>query len=287
MEAVALGNVQLALGTTASRVASSWFAIAGGMSIGREGPLLECGAAFGAAIARGLVTSLSQTRVLVAAGTAAGFAAAYNTPFAAVLFVLETIGGIAAPECAANHGCNDHRNGDNTSDRGVGPIYGQRAFALQSYLELVSFAALGFAAAVAAVGFKTILEAFEAWFDRHPTPQPLRAMMGGAVVGAFAMWLPPVAGNGYEPLNAMLDGPVIVSAVIVLVIAKVIATSGSVASGVPGGSVRPCCWWCSARYVVGASHRISGKRRALRPGRYGRRDGREHSRATDGGCDDL
>jgi H+/Cl- antiporter ClcA len=90
MEAVALGNVRLSLRTTASRVASSWAAIAGGMSIGREGPLIEFGGALGAAIARVLATSLPHTRVLVAAGTAAGFAAAYNTPFAAVLFVLES-----------------------------------------------------------------------------------------------------------------------------------------------------------------------------------------------------
>ena len=40
MEAVALGNVQLSLRTTASRGVSSWAAIAGGMSIGREGPLI-------------------------------------------------------------------------------------------------------------------------------------------------------------------------------------------------------------------------------------------------------
>jgi CIC family chloride channel protein len=240
MEAVALGNVQLSLRTTASRVASSWFAIAGGMSIGREGPLIEFGGAFGAAIARRLVTSLSHTRVLVAAGTAAGFAAAYNTPLAAVLFVLETIVGIAAPELLLPAmGATIIATAMTRAIVGVGPIYGQRAFGLQSYLELVSFAALGFAAAVAAVGFKKILAAFEAWFDHHPTPQPFRAMTGGAVVGAFAVWLPAVAGNGYEPLNAMLDGPVSVSAVIVLLAAKVIATSGSVASGVPGGIFTP------------------------------------------------
>ena len=63
--------------------------------------------------------------------------------------------------------------------------------------------------------------------------------MGGALVGAIAVWLPAVAGNGYEPLNAMLDGPTIVSAVGVLLAAKVIATSGSVASGVPGGIFTP------------------------------------------------
>jgi CIC family chloride channel protein len=240
MEAVALGNVRLSLRTTASRVASSWAAIAGGMSIGREGPLIEFGGALGAAIARVLATSLSHTRVLVAAGTAAGFAAAYNTPFAAVLFVLETIVGIAAPELLLPAmSATIIATALTRIIVGVGPIYGQRAFGLQSYVELASFAALGVAAAGAAAGFKKLLSSFETWFDRHPTPQPLRAMMGGALVGAIVVGLPAVAGNGYEPLNAMLDGPTIVSAVGVLLAAKVIATSGSVASGVPGGIFTP------------------------------------------------
>ena len=52
MEAVVLGKVQLSLRTTMSRVASSWTAIAGGMSIGREGPLIEFGGSLGAAVAR-------------------------------------------------------------------------------------------------------------------------------------------------------------------------------------------------------------------------------------------
>jgi CIC family chloride channel protein len=98
MEAIALGRVQLFLGSTAFRVASSWIAIAGGLSIGREGPLIEVSGALGAAVGQRISTSLSQTRVLVAAGTAAEFSAACNTPFAASLFVLETIAGIAAPE---------------------------------------------------------------------------------------------------------------------------------------------------------------------------------------------
>ena len=85
MEAVALGNVRLSLRTTVSRVLASWAAIAAGMSIGREGPLIEFGGSLGATFSRALGVSLDRTRVLVAAGTAAGFAAAYNTPFAAVL----------------------------------------------------------------------------------------------------------------------------------------------------------------------------------------------------------
>ena len=68
------------------------------MSIGREGPLIEFGGALGAAVGRAARTSLNRTRVLVAVGTAAGFSAPYNTPFAATLFVLETIAGVAALE---------------------------------------------------------------------------------------------------------------------------------------------------------------------------------------------
>ena len=72
MEAIALGRVQLSLRATASRVGSSWTAIAGGLSIGREGPLIEVGGALGATIGQAFGTTLKQTRILVAAGTAAG-----------------------------------------------------------------------------------------------------------------------------------------------------------------------------------------------------------------------
>lgn len=240
MEAVALGNVRLSLRTTLSRVASSWAALAGGMSLGREGPLIEFGGALGAAFGRLLSTSLNRTRVLVAAGTAAGFAAAYNTPFAAVLFVLEMIGGIAAPSLLLPvMAATIAATAITRAVVGVGPIYGQRAFTLGSYWELVSFAALGAAAALAALAFKRVLRLFEQLVERHPVRQPFRAMAGGLLVGLIAVWLPDVAGNGYEPLNAMLDRPMLIGAVSVLLVAKVIATSGSVASGVPGGIFTP------------------------------------------------
>lgn len=240
MEAIALGRVQLSLRATASRVASSWVAIAGGLSIGREGPLIEVGGALGAAVGRHVKTTLSQTRVLVAAGTAAGFAAAYNTPFAASLFVLETIAGIAAPELllpvmAATVGAATITR----ATVGAGPIYGQRAFGLNSYAELLWFGGLGVSAAVVTLVFKKVLALLEGWFDNHPLPQPYRATVGGLLVGAIAIALPAVVGNGYEPLNGILDSGIAVRSVAVLVVAKILATSGSVASGIPGGIFTP------------------------------------------------
>ena len=240
MEAVALGNVRLSLRATASRVASSWAAIAGGMSIGREGPLIEFGGALGAAVGRVTGLSLNRTRVLVAAGTAAGFSAAYNTPFAATLFVLETIAGVAALELVLPVMAGTVAATLITrAALGVGPIYGQRTFGLESNLDLVSALALGVVAALAALTFKRVLALLEDWVAGHPIPQPFRAMAGGFLVGTLAMWLPAVVGNGYEPLNRILDSPMAVNAVAVLLVAKLIATSGSVASGVPGGIFTP------------------------------------------------
>lgn len=162
------------------------------------------------------------------------------SPFAASLFVLETIAGIAAPELllpvmAATVGAA----GITRATVGPGPIYGQRAFGLESYAELASFALLGIAAAFVAYAFKAVLAILEQWCDTHPVPQPYRATLGGFLVGAIAVWLPAVVGNGYEPLNRILDSGITPAAVVVLVLAKIIATSGSVASGVPGGVFTP------------------------------------------------
>jgi CIC family chloride channel protein len=236
MEAVALGNVRLSMRTTAVRVLASWTSIASGLSIGREGPLIEFGGALGATMGRLFTTRLKHTRILVAAGTAAGFAAAYNTPFAAVLFVLETIVGIAAIEAllpimaAVLLAVAITR-----AVVGGGPIYGARSFTLESPVDLLSFALLGALAALAALAFKAVLAALERWIADHPIPQPARAILGGVCVGGIAVFIPEVAGNGYEPLNVILDRQLAVSIVVALLVAKVAATSASVASGVPGG----------------------------------------------------
>ena len=240
MEAVALGNVRLSMRTTLSRVLASWCSIATGLSIGREGPLIEFGGSLGAVMGRAIRLDLGSTRALVAAGTAAGFAAAYNTPFAAVIFVLETIVGIAALEALLPvMTASAVATLVTRATVGGGPIYGQRSFTLQSPVELLAFAGLGLVAALAAVFFKQVLNWCEKLFERGAVTQPLRATLGGLLVGALAAWIPGIAGNGYEPLNVILDERLAMSAVLALIAVKIVATSASVASGVPGGIFTP------------------------------------------------
>jgi chloride channel protein, CIC family len=240
MEAVVLGHVRLSLRTTLSRVSSSAVAIATGMSIGREGPLIEFGGSLGAFSGRRMRMSLDETRVLVAAGTAAGFAAAYNTPFAAILFVFETIIGIATPSALLPAMTATVIAAVVTRALvGAGPIYGQRMFEIQAASDLGWLLALGAIAAVVATAFKSVLAQTEEIMERRLAQQPWRAAVGGLVVGLLAIWLPDVTGNGYEPLNELLDHRMAAATVGVLLLAKIAATSASVASGVPGGVFTP------------------------------------------------
>jgi CIC family chloride channel protein len=239
MDAVASGR-PLSLGATLLRSAASFCAIASGGSIGREGPLIQLGGALGDTLGRLLAIEGPRAAALMAAGTAAGFAAAYNTPFAAVLFVLEVVvRGAALEVVLAAILATSVTTAITRAAVGGGPIYGRRLFTLVSARELWAYAVLGLVAALAAQGFMRLLSAGERSFRRASIPQPWRAVLGGVAVGALALVLPGVTGNGYEPINTMLDGALSVGMVAALVVAKAVATTASVSSGSPGGAFTP------------------------------------------------
>ncbi|MCC6619725.1 MAG: chloride channel protein [Deltaproteobacteria bacterium] len=241
MEAVALGRGRPRLKNAIGPALGSVAAALGGGSIGREGPLIQLGAGVGDSVAQRAARSLSDRRALVAAGTAAGFAAAYNTPLAAVLFVLEVVLGVATLEVLIPVAVATTIGTLLTRELiGGGPIYGVRAFELVSTWELFAFVALGLGAALAGVGFMRLLALGERLFKRLArVPRPLRAALGGLVVGLIALALPAVAGNGYEPVRQLLDGGVPILFLLALPIAKAIATTASVTSGSPGGVFTP------------------------------------------------
>jgi CIC family chloride channel protein len=240
LEAVALGRGEIRLPTVLLKAVASLAALCTGGSIGREGSIIQFGAGSGSTVGRWLRLPDKERRLLVAAGTGAGFAAAYNTPIAAVLFVVEVVTGVfgldvLVPVIVATVIST-------TLTRmalGGGPLYGTREFALVSQEELLAYCALGLAAAVVGAGFIAMLSAAERIVGRWPLPRILRGALGGAAVGVLATRFPQVTGNGYEAIQSILDARVAGAILALLLLAKAGATISSVSSGSPGGVFTP------------------------------------------------
>lgn len=240
MESVVVGRTKLSMRVTLSKSLASWLAISAGGSLGREGPLIQFGGSTGQWVAERFGMSPRAARVLVAAGVAAGFGAAYNTPFAAVLFVTEVVTGLAVLEVlgpalvAAAVSTAISR-----VVMGQGSLFGARTFATRTNFELLAYAALGLVAAIAAIGFMQLLRLGERFFHRIKLTMPWRPALGALLAGAIIAALPEVAGNGNEPLNQVLDGRLALGMVLILALAKCVATTASVSSGSPGGVFTP------------------------------------------------
>lgn len=240
MEAVVLGKGRIPMRLTLSKSLASLLALVSGNSIGREGPMMQAGAACGSMAGGWLKLDDQSRRILIAAGCGAGFAAAYNTPFAAVLFVLEVVFGVVVLDAVVPvMVAVVIATALNRVALGAGPIYGARAFTMRSGWELVVFVGLGLVVALGAQAFMRLLSLSERLFSTKKLPLPWRTALGGLLAGGIAAWLPDVGGNGYEPLNELLDARYTLGFVALLVMGKCLATVFSVGSGNPGGVFTP------------------------------------------------
>lgn len=89
--ALSQGNTPLNLRVAAAKLLSTILALGSGLSLGRQGPTVQIGAALAAQLSRWVPTSPEYRRQLIAAGAAAGLAAGFNAPIAGVLFVVEEL----------------------------------------------------------------------------------------------------------------------------------------------------------------------------------------------------
>lgn len=79
----ALLSVRIAIG----KIVLTLLGLACGASIGREGPTVQVGASI--MLAAGRLGGIGRPRTLILAGSAAGIAAAFNTPIAGIVFAIE------------------------------------------------------------------------------------------------------------------------------------------------------------------------------------------------------
>ncbi|MDB6133213.1 MAG: Chloride channel core [Verrucomicrobiales bacterium] len=240
MEAVVVGDGNLAVKVSLVKSVSAWFSSASGASIGREGPLVTL-ASLGASVAgRILGFTLARKRQMVACGAAAGIASAYNAPIAGAFFVAEIVLGSLAMEAfgplvvssvTATLATRAHY--------GSAAIYEAPVFTLHSNLELIPYLALGLACGLTAPAYLKLLRSGEKVFTLVPLPVWLRLMLGGLAVGLLALFHPEVAGNGRVLVFTLLHDPGPWEAVTVILICKLLATTATFGSGAVGGVFTP------------------------------------------------
>ena len=181
-----------------------------------------------------------QLRLLVACGAAAGIASAYNAPIAGSFFVAEIILGTIAMEslgplvvAAVAATLTIH------VFTAAHVLYRVPAFQETSVWEMGPYIVLGFLTGALAPVFLVSLKQAEKFFVSLQLPIVLRLALGGLIVGAIAINVPQVCGNGYSVVVEILSGRTLWVSIVGIFACKWLATMASFGSGAPGGVFTP------------------------------------------------
>lgn len=240
MEAVTISDGVVPVWQSFWRSLSSLITISSGGSIGREGSMVQLAALASSLIGRWVHFDLPRLRLLVACGAAAGITSAYNAPIAGAFFVtelvlgsmaMESFGPIVVSSVVANIKMREFA--------GYRPPYEMPVFPTVTGIEVLLFVVLGLLSGVLAPHFLRLLAASKKRFSTLPLPLPTRFALGGLIVGVISIWWPEVWGNGYEVVNSLLHEPWTWTALLTVLVFKIVATAATAGSGAVGGIFTP------------------------------------------------
>ena len=216
--------------------------LSSGLVAGREGPTIHMGAAIGAALSEWLKLSRLDLHALLAAGAAAGLAAAFNAPLAAILFVIEETrkqfrytfrSYVAVIAASAASALGMELVG------GTAPPLKIDTHAVPLLL-LPIFMVLGAGLGVLGVLFNRCLVAALDWraaaFRRAPF---VFAVLVGAAVGALATVLPFAVGGGETLIPRMIVTDLPILTLLLIAVVRFVGTMASYPVGVPAGIFSP------------------------------------------------
>lgn len=223
---------------------ASAITIGSGGSAGKEGPIAQIGSGFASFFASLLKMEDRDRRVMLLAGAAGGIGAIFKAPLGAALFVAEVL--YRKPEFEY----------EALIPSVLSSIVAYSVFTLYSGWgtifeipplspvlapsELVIYALFGILCAL--VGFFYIHFFYgmrDHFFKRFPLRRSLKPALGGLMLGIVALPLPQVLGGGYEGIQSAIDGNLAIGTMLLLALAKIVATSFTISSGGSGGVFAP------------------------------------------------
>lgn len=232
---------RISMRSVAGKFLCCCISLASGIPLGREGPSVYIGSGLASTIARRLGMSRAQVRALIPVGGAAALAAAFNTPIAAVLFSLEEIiGDLHAAAlgsvvlASAASWLVLHLVLHDT------PLFHVPEYHLVSFGEFGAYVVLGIVGGLASIAFVKLLLWLRATFAKMPRASLwLQPVAGGLTVGIIGYFVPQVLGVGYDQVERVLNGDMLLRVVAMLAVLKIISTAVAYASGNAGGIFGP------------------------------------------------
>lgn len=250
MLAVAVQGGRMRPAIVVVKAVASALNIGSGGSVGREGPIVQIGAALGSSIGQYLKMPESRVKNLVAAGAAGGISATFNAPFAGVFFALEVIMGEFNVRNFATLGISAV-----TADVIGRAFFGVHAsvaaptYRPESPIELPLYVVLGVLAGLLGIAFMRILYTTEDLFDDLHVPVPflVKPVIGAVLLGIIAIFIPrghnsvpsAIMSVGYPTMTAVLYGQIGFKLMLIFLVAKVVAVSLTIGSGGSGGVFSP------------------------------------------------
>lgn len=219
---------------------SAAVSIGTGGPFGAEGPIIQTGGAVGSTFGQLVKTTGAERRTLLACGAAAGMAATFSTPIAAVIFAIELLlfefrtRSFIPLVIASTLATSVHY-----VFMGHGPMFFVSEPEFSVPRELPFYVLLGLACGGAGVVLTKLLHGFEELYERLPLDRFWWPAIGGLALGLIGLAEPRVLGVGYDLISQALHGDLALKVLLVLLGLKTLALVVSLASGTSGGLLAP------------------------------------------------
>ncbi len=240
IEAILMGGSRVAPRVAVLKPVSAAIAIGTGGPFGAEGPIIMTGGAVGSLFAQLLHLTADERKTLLVAGAAAGMAATFNAPLAALLLAVELLlfewrPRSMVPVAAAVSVASVLRL-PLLGHAHVFPSTASFDISTSTYLFCV---VSGLASALLAVVATSLVYAAEDLFGRLPIHWMWWPALGGVIIGVGGIIEPHALGVGYDVIGDELTGRVGLGLVVSILIVKTVIWSLSLGSGTSGGVLAP------------------------------------------------
>lgn len=209
-----------------------------GLSLGREGPTIQIGAAGSQAIAKKISKNKLEENYLITGGAAAGISAAFNAPLSGIIFALEEVHRSFSPLILIA-ATTASITADVVSKYffGLRPVLDFRTLPqlpIALYLWLLP---LGILSGFTGVLMNKSLLAFQSLYKKLPAR--FRPGIGILIALPIGLLLPQVLGGGQNLIETSEEIRSSIILLLVFAVVKMLYTGTSFGSGIPGGIFMP------------------------------------------------